>query len=231
MTAQAPIFRWSATPTRPPEHHAVADAHTSREANLPTEQAVCADLNIVANHHEVVDLGPSVDSGRLQGAAVNGGQCPDLDIIGNLNGRQRVNLLQLVAFRIVRRRFGALGGLERAGPSRYEAEPVRTNRRVVMQNDAVSYTASPTNPNAGINDTIRAEGWASGKCRLRQYHRTGPDRGSRADHHQGPDGRTFSDHRIGCDHGTLMYARIDIRTTSENVRDLWKTGASHADED
>ena len=41
----------------------------------------------MANHHEVVDLGPGTDTRRLQRAAINGSQRTDLHIIADFNDR------------------------------------------------------------------------------------------------------------------------------------------------
>ena len=60
-------------PNSPSEHSAVTDHHPARKAYLPAEQAVHTNLNVVANHHEVIDLGSMTDTCRLQRAAVDGG--------------------------------------------------------------------------------------------------------------------------------------------------------------
>jgi hypothetical protein len=43
-------------PDPPSEHCAITDDHTARETHLSTEQAVHTDLDIMANHHEIIDL-------------------------------------------------------------------------------------------------------------------------------------------------------------------------------
>ena len=47
------------------------------------DDAMAADLDIVSDLHQVVDLGALADHGVAIGAAVDGGVGPDLDIVLN----------------------------------------------------------------------------------------------------------------------------------------------------
>jgi hypothetical protein len=137
-------------PHSPSEHSTVTDHHPARKPYLPAEQAVHSNLNVVANHHEVIDLGSVTDTCRLRRAAVDGGQCANLDIIADLSDRPGVDLLQFVALRIgLSRAAGASSRFERTGARWHKAEPVRTDRRVMVKDGAVSHAASPANANAG----------------------------------------------------------------------------------
>ena len=90
----------AATPTRPPSTApspiiTPPQGLPARRAGSPYQSQRCG-----ANHHEVIDLGSVTDTCRLQHAAVDGGQCADLDFIADLNDRQGVDLLQFVVLRI-----------------------------------------------------------------------------------------------------------------------------------
>src|SRR6516162_1939315 len=101
----------------------------------------------------------------------------------------------------------------------------------MVKDSAVSHAASPANANTGIDEAICAECGTGRERRLRQDYRAGSDGCVRADHYQRPDRRAFSDHRVRRNHGTRMYARPNIGTMPENMRDLRQTRARPAHED
>ena len=49
--------------------------------DLAAEQVVAADLVVVADHDEVIDLGPLADPGGLEGGAVDRAVRADLDVV------------------------------------------------------------------------------------------------------------------------------------------------------
>src|SRR5262249_20656193 len=62
-------------------HHVIARAAGAGDAHLADEQVVLADLAVVADLHEVVDLGAGADARGLERAAVNRRAGPDLGVI------------------------------------------------------------------------------------------------------------------------------------------------------
>ena len=55
------------------------------DADLAAEQVVAADLVVVADHDEVVDLRPLADPGGLEGGAVDRAVRADLDVVADLD--------------------------------------------------------------------------------------------------------------------------------------------------
>ena len=64
--------------------HVVAGRAASGDADLAAEQVVPADLVVVADHDEVVDLRPLADPGRLERGAVDRAVGADLDVVADL---------------------------------------------------------------------------------------------------------------------------------------------------
>ena len=64
--------------------HVVAGRATAGDADLPAKQVVPADLVVVADHHQVVDLGPLTDPGCLEGRPVDRAIGADLDVATDL---------------------------------------------------------------------------------------------------------------------------------------------------
>ncbi len=61
------------------QHHTIAEDGAAGNAALADHDAVPSDDDVVADLHEVVDLGALADHGVAQRTAIDGGPCPDLD--------------------------------------------------------------------------------------------------------------------------------------------------------
>src|SRR5579883_1296969 len=64
-------------------HDVVAGLAAPGDAYLAAKQVVPADLVVVADHDEVVDLRPLADPGRLERRAVDRAIGPDLDVVAD----------------------------------------------------------------------------------------------------------------------------------------------------
>src|SRR5262249_55615907 len=71
-------------PSLPGQDDVIARLATPGDSDLPTEQVVAADLVVVANHHQIVYFGSFADPAGLEGRAVDGAVCPDLDVVVDL---------------------------------------------------------------------------------------------------------------------------------------------------
>src|SRR3974377_873391 len=63
------------------QHHKVFQSRISRNSRLSNHQTVTADADIVTDLNQIVDLGTFADHGIAEGAAVDGGASPNLDVV------------------------------------------------------------------------------------------------------------------------------------------------------
>ena len=92
----------------------------------------------MADHHEVVDLGPLADARRLEGAAIDRRAGPDLDIIGNLDPAQLRHLDVPALLESI-------------------AKPIGPDHRVGMNGNAVSQHRVVIKDDAGVQGDIVAD--------------------------------------------------------------------------
>src|SRR5262249_45576682 len=70
------------------KNHMIAGAAGAGNPHLADEEVVATDLAVVADLHQVIDLGPRADARGLEGAAVDGGASADLDVVADLHVAQ-----------------------------------------------------------------------------------------------------------------------------------------------
>ena len=90
--APAPIWTWSAMPTWPPRTAKSSITRTARDADLGDQHAMPADLHIVADLDQIIDLAAFADHRVAQRAAVDGGAGADLDTVLDDDAAQLRNL-------------------------------------------------------------------------------------------------------------------------------------------
>ena len=66
-------------------HDVVAGLAAPGDPHLPAEQVVAADLVVVADHDQIVDLGPFADPGGLEGRAVDRAVRADFHVVADLD--------------------------------------------------------------------------------------------------------------------------------------------------
>ncbi len=71
--------------------HVVSRARRAGDSNLADKNVMSADLAIVGDHHEIVDLGPDPDPRRAEGSAIDRRARADLDIVADLDVAQLRN--------------------------------------------------------------------------------------------------------------------------------------------
>src|SRR5207237_452181 len=79
----------------------IAGTAGAGDAHLAHEQVVLADLAVMGDHHEIIDLGPLADARGLEGAAVNGCAGTDLDVGADLDIPQLGDLYVATAVKAV----------------------------------------------------------------------------------------------------------------------------------
>ena len=141
----------------PAQDHPVADAGRPGDADLPAQQAVAPDGHVVADVHEVIQLGAVADHGIADGAPVDAGIGADLDIIADGDRAKRMDagpplLADFAAFS-----EGLANLFNPRCLGRDKAEPVRPDHR------------------AGLADEPRADGHARADPHAGQDQRIGPD--------------------------------------------------------
>src|SRR5436305_10075649 len=67
------------------DDHLIAGPRRAGDACLADDDVARADLAVVADLHQVVDLGPRADARRAECATVNGRAGADLDIVADLD--------------------------------------------------------------------------------------------------------------------------------------------------
>ena len=162
------------------EHDEVSQYGTPRYADLPGNQAVSSDADVVCYLHEVVDLGAFADDGITGRTAVDGGVGAYFYVVLDDDP-------------------AALRNLHVAGCRWKIAEAVLTNPRTGMDDDPIA-DQRVRDSCAGADDAIAADrnGLANGG--------TGRDERSRADFGIWTDDRK----RIDRDPGFQSRARMDV---------------------
>ena len=69
-------------------HDVVTGRRRARDSDLADEQVVPADLTVVGDHDEVVDLGTGPDAGRPERPTIDGRTGPNLHVVGDFNPTQ-----------------------------------------------------------------------------------------------------------------------------------------------
>ena len=103
-----------------------------------TKQVVPADLAVVADLHQVVDLGPRADARRLEGAAVDRRAGADLDVVADLD-------------------VAELRHLDVPAVLQPVAEAVGPEHRVGVDDDAVAEHGAVVEHDVGIEVHVVAE--------------------------------------------------------------------------
>src|SRR5689334_25143295 len=76
--------------------HAIADTAAAGDPNAASDQAVLADLVVVADHDEIIDLGPIAHGRGLDRAAIDAAVGADLDVLTEHHRSQRGDALDRV---------------------------------------------------------------------------------------------------------------------------------------
>jgi hypothetical protein len=63
------------------QHHKVFQSRISCNSRLSNQQTVTSDADIVTDLNQIVDLGTFANHGIADGAAVDGGASPNLDVV------------------------------------------------------------------------------------------------------------------------------------------------------
>ncbi len=83
MRAPSPIVDMTADSRLTSDDHAIPDARRARYTYLRHEQAQRPDPNVVADLHEIVDLGSRADHGIVDASAIDRSVRADLHVISN----------------------------------------------------------------------------------------------------------------------------------------------------
>src|SRR5881628_3128578 len=179
-------------PDLPGQHHAASDARAAGDADLGDEDRVLADLHVVSELHEIVELGAAADDRVAEGRAVDRTVGADLHVVLDDDAARLWNLAML----------RAVEG---------EAEPVGADDRAGMHEHA------PSEPRAGEQRHVRGQHAALADLHPRadvaeraDAHAR-PDPRARLDHGQRTDGRRRIDPRVGGDDGARVHAGNERR--------------------
>ena len=71
-------------PRLPGHDHVIAGRAASRDADLPAQEVVAADLVVMADHDQIIDLGTLTDASRLERRAIDRAVRADLDVVLDL---------------------------------------------------------------------------------------------------------------------------------------------------
>ena len=115
-----------------------------------------ADLAVVADLHQVVDLGARADARRLEGAAINRRAGADLDVVADLDAAQLRHLDVLAVLKTIAETIGAEHGVG------VDDDAVAEDRAVVendvrMQDHIVAEPAIAADDDAAVKSAAGAE--------------------------------------------------------------------------
>src|SRR5438093_3598192 len=120
------------------DDHIISRSARAGNPHLADEEIVPADLAVVADLNQVVDLGTGADACGLEGAAVDGRAGADLDIVADFD-------------------MAELGDFDVPAVVEPIAKAVRPDHRVGMDDDAVSQYCAIVKDNVRINRHIVAQ--------------------------------------------------------------------------
>ena len=126
-----------ANPDLPPEYRSILDDYAAGKAGLRGDNDILADLAIVPDVNQVIDLRSAPDSGLIEGAAIDGRIRPNFHIIFN---DQLSNLRKL----LVMARLAIA----------YVTEAIATQHRPGMYDDAIAQLRSRIDCDVRINLTF-----------------------------------------------------------------------------
>src|SRR5439155_890204 len=162
------------------EHDTPADPARPGDPHLGDDDRVLADLDVVTDLHEVVDLGPAADDRLPQGGTVDGRVGADLDVVLDHHG---ADLRDLPV------RFAVEG----------VAEAVGADHRARVDHDALAEPHPGADGHARVHDRRLADLGARPDERQRTDPDVGPDDGARLDHGERPDRGGRRDARVAGD--------------------------------
>ena len=156
-------------------HHEVAELGGAGNARLADDDAMPADHHVVADLHEVIDLGALADHRVLERAAVDAAVGADLHVVLDDDAAD-------------------LRHLEVTLAAHGEAEAVLADPHARMQDDAVAHQrVRDARPGADV--AAPADRHAVAHHGARRHHRAAPDLGLAADDGAGLDANVALQHR------------------------------------
>ena len=177
-------------------HHVVSDRAAARNAGMRGKHAMPADLDVVRDLDEVVDLGPLPDHGVADGAAVDGGIGADLDVVLDDDAADLRNLAV-------------------AAGARQIAEAILPDAHAGMDDDAVA-DQRMHDRRARADHAIAADAHIRADHGGRPDHRAGADFRARADHRRRDrSSRRISSRAVGC---TSALGDTPLASNSEDGR-------------
>src|SRR5262249_7835762 len=129
------------------DDHVVAGCGGAADADLADEDVMFAEVTVVPDLHEVVELGPLADTRCLKSAAVDGGASTDLDIIAQDD-------------------VAHLGHLDVPSVVQAITEAIGAEDRVAVDDDAVAENA------AVVEDRIRVDNDIIAQLTIASYRHT-----------------------------------------------------------
>ncbi len=117
----------------PTELRVVADLGAAGDADLRDDDTVLADLDVVADLHEVIDLGTPADGRRAEGATIDGDIGAQLNVVVD---DDTADLRNLAVFTLIE----------------HVAETIGANHRAGVKADAVADLAAVINGDPGKQD-------------------------------------------------------------------------------
>ena len=185
--------------------HAISDPAAPGNADAPGNHAVPADLVVVSDHDQIVDLRAAADGGGLDRAAVDAAVGSQFHVIAQDHRAERGDALHRRLAR--RRRRGWFGD--------GETEPVGPDAGVRMDDDPMADLHPIADPRPRIDQRVRADARAGADGDLPKYPGPGADPGTGTDLHEWSDGCRRGDLGRGVDHRGGMNSRRSMGRTGE----------------
>ena len=207
---------WSAITACPPDHHAVADRHAAGEARLAGDQDIFANGRVVTDMDQIVDFGSVADSGRPERAAVDAGAGADFDGIADNHGAERMDAQDIEIEG--RDLTGLPRPLDAILVRRHEAEPVRADGRVVMQDATLADAAVLADPHARMQDAAGPDLRPGRHSDLGEQHRSRADRRFRSDDAERSDRGAVADVRSRVDNGAGVDTGKKVQRRRQELR-------------
>ena len=187
------------------QDHAVLDDGCARDSDVREEQAAAADLAVVGDVHEIVDLGASTDARRAEARAVDGGVRADLDIVLQNDPTDLRRLLPSAV--------------------EVEAEPVGAKHGARVHDAALAHLGPRVQDRARHELGARADlGEGSDEGARVHAHPVAEDRAGAHDRGRA-DAHVFTEPRGGVDDGRRMYAGREARILGREGHDDGREGA------
>ena len=183
------------------EQSAGADPDRPGEATLGRQDRAGADLDIVADLDQVIELGSAADDCGAEGRAVDCGQSADIDVV-----------LDHDAADLGHPPWGPLVVDE-------EAKPGAADNRTWTEPDPVAEQAAVQDHGSGAEAAVVAEGGTLGDHRSWAELAAGPDHGVGADPAEGADPRCRVDLGARFDHSGPVDPGLDLGLRVELVEE------------